>query len=208
MDAALRQGAGRAMNNFRITLACLTLSLSAAAAAEEESGPWQYVVPGDADAGFTPPALTLSLLSEKPEAIQAAPPAVDGAQRSYALLRYGSPNSPQLPIVLDKLDGGEFTLTIDLSRSGQMADARPVAGSGRSRQLEIKSAITYAERAADEYPRQVQIRRSASGKSLSVVTLGYLSGSVRADGRTIAARRVDGNATGLFADPQERLWPD
>jgi hypothetical protein len=74
--------------------------------------------------------------------------------------------------------------------------------------LEIKSAITYRDRAADEYPRQVLIRKSASGKSLSVATLGYLAGSVTLGERTIAARRVDGNANGLFADPQDRLWLD
>ncbi|HZL90812.1 MAG TPA: hypothetical protein VFB96_20765 [Pirellulaceae bacterium] len=173
----------------------------------DDGSTWRYVVPDSTGSGFASPTVVLPLADQRPEAIKTEPPA-SGGKRSYALLRYGSPNSPLLPIVVDQRDGEEFDLTIDFSRSGEMADARPIAGSGRARQLEIKSAITYRDRAAEEYPRQVLIRKSASGKSLSVATLGYLAGGVTLGERTIAARRVDGNANGLFADPQDRLWLD
>jgi hypothetical protein len=168
--------------------------------------PWRYVVPENIESGFAPPALVVPLSVQRSEAIKTEPPA-RGGKRSYAMLRYGSPSSPLMPIVLDEPDG-EFDLTIDFSRSGEMGDARPVAGSGRTRQLEVKSAIPHKDRAADEYPRQVLIRKSASGKALSIATLGYLAGYVKLGEKTIAARRVDGNANGLFADPQDRLWLD
>jgi hypothetical protein len=175
--------------------------------ADEGNSSWRYVVPESTESGFTSPALIMPLSEQRPEAIKSEPPA-RGGKRSYALLRYGSPSSPLMPMVLDERDGGELDLTIDLSRSGEMGDARPIAGNGRTRQLEIKSAIPHKDRASVEFPRQVLIRKSASGKSLSVATLGYLAGSVTVGDTTVAARRVDGNANGLFADPQDRLWLD
>lgn len=184
------------------------IGLSAAAARADDSDPsWRYVVPKREEAGFAPPAAVVPLLEARSEAIKSEPPAGSGRRR-YALLRYGSPSSSLLPIVLDEHDGGQFQLTIDLSRSGEMADVQPISGSGPARQVDVKSAIVHKDRAADEYPRQVVIRKSASGKALSVATLGYLSGSVKLGDKTFAARRVDGNANGLFADPQDRLWLD
>ena len=192
--------------------ACIPLSVVLAfslgldqARADVGDSNWRYVVPQVDEDGPTPVVVVVPLAAERPEAIKTEPPA-RGDKRSYALLRYGSPSSPLLPIVLDEQSGGQFVLTIDFSRSGEMGDSTPVEGSGRTRKLEIKSAITHKDRAADEYPRQVLIRQSASGKSLSVAMLGYLSGSVKLGDKAVSARRVDGNANGLFADPQDRLW--
>ena len=185
---------------------CLLFSF-ACAGAEGGDHSWQYVVPASAEGGMTPPAWFIPLADQRPDAITAEPPA-SGGKRSYALLRFGNPGSPLVPIIVDEGDGGKFSLSVDLSRTGEMADARPLDGTGRTWELALPSLIPHKDRAADEHPRQVLIRKTARGKSLSIATLGYLAGSVKLDGNPIAARRVDGNANGLFADPQDRLWLD
>ena len=57
-------------------------------------------------------------------------------------------------------------------------------------------------------PRTVLVRWRGSPEAVSVATLGYCAGTVELGGRTVKARRIDGDANGLFADPDDRLWID
>jgi len=45
-------------------------------------------------------------------------------------------------------------------------------------------------------------------RTLGVATCGYFEGRAALDGRAVTVRRVDGDANGLFADPQDRVWVD
>src|SRR5205814_7719670 len=56
--------------------------------------------------------------------------------------------------------------------------------------------------------RTVILPRSATGGSLGVATAGYIEGRVNLAGKSVTARRVDGDANGLFADAADPLWFD
>jgi hypothetical protein len=168
---------------------------------------WKYVVPAAGEPMEHPPLVPLVLFDKRPELVTKEP-AYRGTKRLYGLLRYGSDASPQVAIVLDQREGGHFDLYVDADRDSEITERQVVAGEGRLRRAAIKSEITYLDRVAEEYPRQVVFRRGAIGASLGVATLGYLEGQVTIGDKAVAARRVDGDANGLFADPRDRLWLD
>src|SRR5262249_57289330 len=57
-------------------------------------------------------------------------------------------------------------------------------------------------------PHTVLFRYGRASRTLSVATCGYVEGRVRLNGKTVTVRRVDGDANGLLADPQDRIWVD
>jgi hypothetical protein len=111
-------------------------------------------------------------------------------------------------VVFDECSGGAFDLYVDADRDPEIAARHIAAGNERLRRAAIQSEITYLDRVADQYPRQVVFRRGVIGSSLGVATLGYLEGEVAIGDRRVTARRVDGDANGLFSDPRDRLWLD
>jgi hypothetical protein len=54
----------------------------------------------------------------------------------------------------------------------------------------------------------VCLRYGPVSRTLAAATCGYVEGEVLMDGRRIAARRIDGDHNGLFADDQDRVWID
>jgi hypothetical protein len=52
------------------------------------------------------------------------------------------------------------------------------------------------------------IRWRESADAVSIATIGYSAGTVELGGRRVQARRIDGDANGLFSDPGDRLWID
>jgi len=146
-------------------------------------------------------------LSEKKPDLILKEPAYRG-QPLYGLLRYGSDTSPQVPIVVVAREGDNFDLYVDANRDGEVSDKELATGQDRLRRVAITSEINYLERVSDEYPRQVIFRRGLVANSIGVATLSYLEGQVELAGRKVAARRVDGDANGLFSDPRDRLWLD
>ena len=188
---------------------CLSAALASTLAQETPSPPasaWRYVVPAAGEPMEHPPLVPLALGLKRPDLV-VNEPAYRGRAR-YGLLRYGSDTSPQVVVVVTEREGSEFDLYVNAARDPEIIQKQLVAGDGRLRRTAITSEITYLSRPAEEYPRQVIFRRGLIGDSLSVATLGYLEGRVESEGRTVAARRVDGNANGLFSDPQDRLWLD
>jgi hypothetical protein len=154
-----------------------------------------------------PPLVPLVLAERRPELVSKEP-TYQSARPLYGLLRYGSDTSPQVVVVFDERSGGAFDLYVDADRDPEIAARHIAAGNERLRRAAIQSEITYLDRVADQYPRQVVFRRGVIGSSLGVATLGYLEGEVAISGRRVAARRVDGDANGLFSDPRDRLWLD
>jgi hypothetical protein len=154
-----------------------------------------------------PPLVPLPLFEKRPELVTKEP-AYRGGKRLYGLLRYGSDASPQVVVAFDEREGGEFDLYVDAAHDPEITAKQIAAGEGRVRRAAVKSEITYLDRVAEEYPRQVILRRGAIGASLGVATLGYLEGYVTIGDKRMAARRVDGDANGLFSDPRDRLWLD
>ncbi|HZN32157.1 MAG TPA: hypothetical protein VFB80_00010 [Pirellulaceae bacterium] len=196
-------------------LACAIIGQFPLRAQEQPAAAWNYVVPTAGEPMEHPPLVPLVLFDKRPELVTNEP-AYRSAKPLYGLLRYGSDTSPQVVVVLDERsvsggglrDGGELDLYVDAARDPEITARQIAAGEGRLRRAAIKSEIAYLDRVAEEFPRQVLFRRGALGSSLGVATLGYLEGQVTLNGKPVAARRVDGDANGLFSDPRDRLWLD
>jgi len=196
------------MRRSILLAAIMAAGAGAALAADNRPSPdgWKFVVSASGAAMEHPPLLPLSLGEDKPDLILKEP-AYRG-QPLYGLLRYGSDTSPQVPIVVVSRGQHDFDLYVDADRDGQITDKELANGDGRLRRVAITSEINYLDRVSDEYPRQVIFRRGIIANSIGLATLGYLEGQVEIAGRKIAARRVDGDANGLFSDPRDRLWLD
>src|SRR5262245_3227969 len=198
---------------MRIRLAVLILAVCSGPLAIAQQPPataggdWKYVVPAAGQPMEHPPLVPLVLADKRPDLVTKEPE-YGGTRPLYGLLRYGSATSPQVVLVFDDREGGRFDLYVAATRDPEITARQIASGEGRLRRAAIKSEITYLDRVAEEYPRQVIFRRGAIGASPGVATLGYLEGHVAIDGKPVAARRVDGDANGLFSDPRDRLWLD
>jgi hypothetical protein len=62
--------------------------------------------------------------------------------------------------------------------------------------------------AIHEYQRTVLFRYGKTTRTLGVATCGYWEGKATLFGKSLTARRVDGDANGLLADAQDRIWLD
>lgn len=190
-----------------VLVALLTLAVaSAVGRGEEPAREWQYVAES-AEAGFDRPSFQrLPLSDERPEDL-AEEVAYRGKKQLYAALRYGTPNSNRVTVVVDEREGGEFDLYVDKNRNRiiEPKDRAEEAGPVRAAPL---PAEFFHDDAARHFPRRVLFRRSGLGGGLSFATTGFLSGTVTLAGREIAVRRVDGDGNGFFADPRDRVWLD
>jgi hypothetical protein len=190
----------------------LVLSLSfagiAIAADREPNAPngWQYVAESG-EPGFDLLQLQkLACFDERPENVIEMV-TYHGTKRRFAQLRYGSPNSNRVTIVIDEREGGEFDLYVDRNRNRTIESKDLVDGNGPWRTTALAVEILKDE-IAEHVPRRIRIRRNAIDGGLSFATTGYLQGHVELGGRMIAVRRVDGDGNGFFADHRDRLWLD
>jgi hypothetical protein len=186
----------------------LCLAGSAHAAELEPKAPqtWRYVAES-AEAGFDrPPLQKLALADERPEGVTETA-TYRGEKRRYAQLRYGTPNSNRVTIVLDQREGGGFDLYLDRNRNRTIEPKDLVEGEGPLRTAALAVEILKDD-IAEHVPRRVIFRRSALDGGLSYATTGFMEGRVELAGRPIAVRRIDGDGNGFFADPRDRLWLD
>jgi hypothetical protein len=167
---------------------------------------WKYVAES-AEQGFDRPAMQkVPLVDELPDNVREEV-AYRGTKRKYALVRYGTPNSTRVTVVVDERADGEFDLFVDRNRNRVIEPKDLVAGSGNLRKTALASEVVRDD-VAEHIPRQVVFRRSATSGGLSFASTGYLSGDVELAGRKVAVRRVDGDGNGFFADSRDRLWID
>ena len=130
-----------------------------------------------------------------------------GARQRYAQLRYGSPSSVRVTIVLDEIGRGSADLYVDADRNRRIEAADRVPGENRTWRLPLDLAIVEGE--TTRYERRTAIfRLGATGMIFSHAAAGYLEGKVEFGGRQHAVRRMDGDGNGLFTDAQDLLWID
>ena len=79
---------------------------------------------------------------------------------------------------------------------------------GRNRIFPLEMPTTEGQPGLEAAVRQIQIRRSRNGKSVSIATLGCIEGLVEVDGVRCSARRFDANGNGLFSDRIDQIWLD
>jgi hypothetical protein len=182
------------------------LALPLLAAGTAASGEWRYVLPPPGDPFEHPPMRALSLSRERPDDIKEMV-RYRGARQRYAQLRYGSPGSVRVTVVLDEVAPGELDLYVDADRNRRIEAKDRVAGEGRVWRLPLNVAVVEGEN-TKLTPRAAIFRLGATGLTFSFAAAGYVEGTVSAGGREHAARRSDGNGNGFLTDTQDRLWID
>jgi hypothetical protein len=182
------------------------LAIAIAADAGDALADWRYVVPPPGDSFESPPLRSIGLASEKPEDI-IVKVKFRGSRQRYAQLRYGSPSSVRVTVVLDEVGRGDADLYVDANRNRRIEATDRVDGENRTWRLPLDLAIVAGE--TTRYRRRAAMfRLGATGITFSFAAAGYLEGKVEFAGLPHAVRRMDGDGNGLFTDLQDRLWID
>src|ERR1700728_4538209 len=93
--------------------------------------PWRYVVPKPGDPFEHAPFRALVLSREKPEdLIEKVAYRGEPARRRYARIRFGSPSSTRVTVVIDTTASGEVDLYADADRNLKIDDRDRVAPAG------------------------------------------------------------------------------
>jgi hypothetical protein len=189
-----------------------------------EQPAWRYVLPAPGDSFAHAPFRALVLTRDKPaELVEKVTYRGDPARRRYAQVRFGSPSSTRVTVVVDTVATGEVDLYADADRNLKLDDRDRVAMSPsaagprgeRIWRLPLEVAIVEQD-SVRTIRRAVVFRLGASGQTLGYAAAGYIEGTVtlaasekeQEPGRSLAARRVDGDGNGLLADAQDRIWID
>jgi hypothetical protein len=167
---------------------------------------WRYVATPPADTAFRPLFRFVTLSGTKPEGLREEV-AYRGKKQQYARIRYGSSDSRRIIIVIDEVSPDDFDLYVDANRNGVIEAKEKLARAGKDRTGPLDAEITRGLRILHE-PRRVLWRLGVTPNTIKLATLGYVEGTVSIAGKKRAARRVDGNANGFFADAADRLWID
>jgi hypothetical protein len=189
-------------------IAGLMAALGVTVAADAGAAPaaWRYVVPPPGDSFESPPLRSIGLASEKPEDL-IVKVTFRGRRQRYAQLRYGSPSSVRVTIVLDEIGRGAADLYVDANRNRRIEATDRVDGANRTWRLPLDLAIVAGETTRYEH-RAAIFRLGATGVTFSHAAAGYLEGKVEFAGHWHTVRRADGDGNGLFTDPHDRLWVD
>jgi hypothetical protein len=208
VDRRVPMNRHRSTSGMRWAVALLALlacrPVQPAAAGPREA--WRYVVPPPGDPFEHAPLRAVPLSETKPADV-VEEVAYRGSRRHYAQLRYGSPSSVRVTVVLDEIGPYEADLYVDAGRKRRIEAKDRVPGDGLTWRLPLDLAVVEGA-GVTALPRAVVLRFGPVARILSFASAGYLEGSVQLAGRTHRARRVDGDGNGLFTDPQDRLWID
>ncbi len=167
---------------------------------------WRYVATPRADAAARPVFRYVVLSGAKPDELREEV-TYRGKKQQYARVRYGSDDSRRVAVVVDEVSPDEFDLYVDANRNGVIEAKEKLPGAGKDRTGPLDVEVTRGLQVLHE-PRRVMWRLGVTRKTINLATLGHVEGSVSIAGKRLSARRVDGNANGLFADAADRLWID
>jgi hypothetical protein len=170
------------------------------------SGEWRYVVPQMGEPFAHPPLRALGLSDRRPDDLKEEV-TYRGKKPRYSQLRYGSPNSVRVTIVVDEIAPGEVDLYVDAGRKRAIQARDKVNGAKLTWRLPLEVAIVEGD-TLKVIPRTVLFRYGQATRTLGYATCGYVEGRVRIGDEFVAVRRVDGDGNGLLTDPQDRLWLD
>ena len=123
--------------------AVLAFGTGRLAAEEPSDAGWRYVLPPAGDAFEHPPLRAIGLSDAKPDDVTESVE-YRGTRRRYAQLRYGSPDSVRVTVVLDEGGPGEADLYVDSNRNRRIELKERVTGDGRTWRvpLDVVSCFT------------------------------------------------------------------
>ena len=131
-----------------------------------------------------------------------------GARQRYAQIRYGSPGSVRITVVLDEVSSSDVDLYVDADRNRRI-EAKDRLGPSQAAPGERRLSVAVVEgETTNLTPRAAIFRLGATGLTFSFAAAGYLEGTVSLGGKKHAARRTDGDGNGFLTDSQDRLWID
>ena len=167
---------------------------------------WRFVCPQPGDPFEHPPLRALAFSRTRPDDVKEMVH-YRGARQRYAQIRYGSPGSVRITVVLDEASSSDVDLYVDSDRNRRIEARDRVAGKGRTWRLPLSVAVVEGE-TTTLVPRSAVFRLGATGITFSFAAAGYLEGTIGLAGRPHAVRRTDGDGNGFFTDAQDRLWID
>jgi hypothetical protein len=187
------------------------------AAAKRAPSKWTYLGDSTLAYPFSPLFRRVALANVRPDRCVEST-VYPGRSRRYAQIRYGTEDSDRVILVLDEVDSREADLYVDLNRNRAIETKEKVARHPSAEPREAGapvcewivplSAQIVSRDTSKLVPRTVLVRWRGSSNTLSIATLGYCEGFVELGGRRVKARRIDGDANGLFSDLADRLWVD
>jgi hypothetical protein len=190
------------MDRSHAVLLVLTLALVGTARADG----WRHVVPKAGDPFAHPPLRAVALSATKPAGLKETA-RYRGTKQRYARLTYGSGRTAPVTLVVDEVAPGAVDLYIDGDRDNEVTAKERVPGEKLTWRAELKANVHVGEN-VKELPRTLQVRYNRISRTLAVGTCGYVEGKATLNGKAVTVRRTDGDANGLFADPQDRVWID
>jgi hypothetical protein len=195
------------VKRVRWIAACTFLMSLVAATNHVSAGEWPFVLSQPGDPFEHPPLRALPLSRTKPDDVKELV-SYRGARQRYAQIKYGSPGSVRITIVLDEVSSSDVDLYVDANRNRRIESGdRLVAQSDRAWRTPLSVAVVEGE-TTRLIPRAAIFRLGATGLTFSFAAAGYLEGAVSMDGKKHAARRSDGDGNGFLTDSQDRLWID
>jgi hypothetical protein len=183
-----------------------SLFLICSAASSSSAGEWRYVPPKPGDPFEHPPMRALVLSRTKPHDVREMAH-YRGARQRYAQIRYGSPGSIRITVVLDEVTPRDVDLYVDSDRNRRIEEKDKITGEGGTWRLPLAVAVVEGE-TTKLTPRAAIFRRGATGLTFSFAAAGYVEGTVNVGGKDHAARRSDGDGNGFLTGAQDRLWID
>jgi RNA polymerase sigma factor (sigma-70 family) len=167
---------------------------------------WRYVVPAVGAAFANLPPRPLVLNDRKPSDLKESV-SYRGRRQRYAQLIYGTGRTAVVSIVVDEAAPNDVDLYIDADRTGKITAKDRVAGDNLMWRVRLQAVVPEGI-VLRQYPRTVFFQYGRESQTLSVATCGYWEGQVVLNGKPVTVRRVDGDANGLLADPQDRICVD
>jgi len=173
---------------------------------ETESTSWRYVTPPLGEPFAYPPLRAISLSDQRPADLEERI-TYRGKKQRYAQLRYGSPSSVRISIVVDEIGPNDVDLYVDARRNRAIEPADKVSGDKLTWRVPVEVAVVEGD-ILKLVPRTVIFRYGRLSRTLGYATCGYVEGQAKVGGQNVAVRRVDGDGNGFLNDPQDRLWLD